>query len=156
MKVGIYAGSFDPFTNGHLYVVRQACNLFDRVVMVISINSQKARRTDQNKMQQAVMDTFKEEGLKNAKAVIYNGLIVDLARQEGASFLIRGLRNGTDYEYEENIAEINHELAGVQTIYFRAGDMSYISSSMVMEIHSYNRDVSEWVPQRVLGAIQKL
>ena len=153
MKTGVYAGSFDPFTNGHLYVAKQACELFDKVVTAICVNSNKTRRVDQEKMRQAVTETFKAEGLTNAQAVIYSGLVVDLAKEAGAQFLIRGLRNGTDYEYEENIADINHELTGIKTIYFRAGETSYISSAMVMEVLKYNGDIAKWVPESVLKAI---
>ena len=82
-----------------------------------------------------------------------DGLTVDLAKEKNAKFLVRGLRNGTDYEYEENLAIVNSKIAGVETIYFRAGETAHISSSVVMELYNYGKDITKWVPKEVLEVL---
>ena len=154
MKNAIYAGSFDPFTNGHLYVLCQAAKIFDKVYVAISTNPNKKRRIDRNIMKEAMEKVLKNRGITNAEVVELDGLVVDLAKEKQADFLIRGLRNGTDYEYEENMAIINSKISGVETIYFRAGKTSHISSSAVMELLQYGRDVSKWVPEEILEKLR--
>lgn len=146
----IYAGSFDPFTIGHLHVLKQACSVFDKVYVAIAVNSQKKRRIDKNIMKDAITKVIKNNNLDNAEVVIFEGLTVDLAKEKKAKFLVRGLRNGTDYEYEENLAVVNSKIAGIETIYFRAGKTAHISSSVVMELHSYGKDITKWVPTEIL------
>ena len=146
----IYAGSFDPFTNGHLHVLKQACQVFDKVYVAIAINSSKKRRIDKEIMKAAICKVIKNNKLDNAEVIIFDGLTVDLAKEKDAKFLIRGLRNGTDYEYEENLAVVNSKISGIETIYFRAGKTAHISSSIVMELHRYGKDISKWVPTEIL------
>ena len=149
MKIGLYTGSFDPFTNGHLHVIRRSLGLFDEVVVGIGVNPRKARRFDTAKMQRAIEQVLAREGLDRVRVISYTGLTVDAAERCGASCLIRGIRNGMDYEYEENLASINEEISGLDTIYIRAGSMGNISSSMVMELSSNGRDVSNYLPEEV-------
>ena len=146
----VYAGSFDPFTEGHLHVLKQACSLFDKVYVAIAVNSEKNRRVDKEVMKEAISRVIKSNGLDNAEVVIFNGLTVDFAKEKDAKFLVRGLRNGTDYEYEENLAVVNSKISGIETIYFRAGKTAHISSSIVMELHQYGKDIKKWVPEEVL------
>ena len=146
----IYAGSFDPFTIGHLHVLKQACAVFDKVYVAIAVNSQKKRRIDKNVMKDAITKVIESNNLDNAEVVIFEGLTVDLAKEKKAKFLVRGLRNGTDYEYEENLAVVNSKIAGIETIYFRAGKTAHISSSVVMELYSYGKDITKWVPTEIL------
>lgn len=147
--IGFYAGSFDPFTNGHLQIVKKAAKCFDKVIVGIGYNSDKSERIDKNKMKIAVEETIKEIGLNNVEVVLYEGLTVEKAREMNSDILIRGLRNGTDYEYEENISEINDKLAGMDTCYFRAGDLGYLSSSVVMELYNHNKEIDNFVPKAV-------
>ena len=148
-EIGFYAGSFDPFTEGHLHVVKQAARLFDKVVIGIGINSKKHRRYNQEKMKGAIEKVLIREKLKNVSVMFYTGLTVDAAQSKNATFLVRGIRNGIDYDFEENISSINEEVSGLDTVYIRAGNMGNISSSMVMELFNY-RDVSKYVPAEVL------
>lgn len=148
--IAIYPGSFDPFTNGHLHVLRQASEVFDKVYVAIAVNSAKQRRTDKEEMKKAMEEVIKNSQLNNVEVAIFEGLTVDLAKEKGARYLVRGLRNGTDYEYEENLAIVNSKIAGVETIYFRAGKTSHISSSIVMELHRYSKDITKWVPEEIL------
>lgn len=154
MKIGFYAGSFDPFTNGHLHVVKKSSELFDKVIIGIGINSNKNRRFDSETMKQAIEKVLTREGLTNVSVITYSKLSVDIANELNASFLIRGIRNGMDYDYEENIALINEELSNLDTIYVRSGKYGAISSSMIVEFLSYGKDVSNLIPKEIYDAIK--
>lgn len=147
--IGFYAGSFDPFTNGHLSIVEKASKCFKKVIVGIAINTEKKVRIDKEKMKVAIEKTIQDLGLDNVEVTLYSGLTVDEAKKYGANILIRGLRNGTDYQYEENIAAVNEKLAGLDTCYFRAGKLGYLSSSLVMELCQNNVDISQFVPKHV-------
>lgn len=150
MKIGFYAGSFDPFTNGHLHVVKAASKLFDKVIIAIGENSLKKRRFDNKKMKEAVEKVIKSKNLTNVEVITYDCFTADIAKEYGTTFLIRGLRNGMDYQYEENISAINEKTSGLDTIYVRAGRHGSTSSSMVMELLEYGKDVSDYVPKEIL------
>lgn len=153
--IGFYAGSFDPFTNGHLAIVKKSAKCFEKVIIGIGYNSEKKPRVDKNKMKQAIEETIKEENLQNVEVVLYQGLTVDKAKELGADILIRGLRNGTDYEYEENISAVNEKIAGIDTCYFRAGDLGYLSSSIVMELYENNKGIEKFVPAPVAKLLKE-
>ena len=133
MNIGFYAGSFDPFTNGHLHVLSKSAQLFDKVILGIGVNPQKSRRFNQDLMKLAIEKVLARENITNVIVVPYSNLSVDVALDYNSTFLIRGIRNGMDYEYEENLASINEELSNLDTIYIRAGKFGNLSSSMVME-----------------------
>lgn len=155
MKVGFYSGSFDPFTNGHLHIVKTASHIFDTVIIGIGINYQKKRRYDINLMKEAIEQTLKTENLNNVKVITYNALTVNIATSYHANFLIRGLRNDTDYAYEENLSQINEDISGLDTIYLRSSGLGFISSSMVAELIAYHKDVSKYLPKDILDNINK-
>ena len=154
MKIGFYAGSFDPFTNGHLHVITKSAMLFDKVIVGIGVNSEKSRRFNKDLMKKAMEQVLINNNLNNVEVILFDGLLVDTAKKYNASFLIRGIRNGMDYEYEENMASINEELSGIDTVYIRAGRLGNISSSMVMELLKYNKDASKYLPKEVLEIIK--
>ena len=154
--IGFYAGSFDPFTNGHLQIVKKSAKCFDKVIIGIGYNAEKKERIDKYKMKIAIEKTIEEENLKNVDVVIYDGLTVDKAKECNANILIRGLRNGTDYEYEENISEVNEKIASMDTCYFRAGDLGYLSSSIVMELYTNNMEIDKYVPKAVAELLKSL
>lgn len=153
--IGFYAGSFDPFTNGHLSIVKKASKCFDKVIVGIGQNTEKTARCDKEKMKKAIEETLKEENIQNAEVIIYEGLTAKKAKEMGAEILIRGLRNGTDYHYEENIAQVNEEFAELDTCYFRAGHLGYLSSSMVMELYYAKEDVERFLPKPVAEILKK-
>ena len=103
MNIGFFAGSFSPFTNGHLHIVKTASKFLDKVIVGIGINQNKLPRFDNNDMKVAIEKTLEKEGLTNVEVIIYTTLSVDAAMEHGASVLIRGLRNSMDYEYEEKL-----------------------------------------------------
>ena len=157
MEIGFYAGSFDPFTEGHLHVVKKAARLFDKVIIGIGVNPKKHRRYDQKIMKEAIEKVLVRENLSNVSVIFYTGLTVDVARKQNATFLVRGIRNGIDYDFEENISSINEEISGLDTMYIRAGNMGNISSSMVMELFDNNyKDLSPYVPIEVWEVMRLL
>ncbi len=153
MTKGFYGGSFDPFTIGHLSVVQRSAQMFDEVVVGIGVNPGKKRRFDVEEMKSAMQQVMNVCNLKNVSIIYYNNLTVDAAKECGATFLIRGLRNGSDYESEENLALINEEISGFDTIYVRAGKLGYVSSSMVMELLKHGKDVSKYLPEEVFKIV---
>ena len=152
---GFYAGSFDPFTNGHLHVIKSAAKLFDRLVIGVGVNPAKTRKYNQSKMALVIKDVLEREGITNTKVVVFTGLGVDAAIEYKCDVLVRGIRNGMDYEYEENLASVNEEVTGVDTIYIRAGQLGSISSSMVRELLKHKKDISKYVPIEVLDFIKE-
>lgn len=149
MIKGFYAGSFDPFTVGHLSVVQRSAKMFDEVVVGIGVNPDKKRRFDVQKMKEAMQQIMNRYNLTNVSIISYDNMTSDAAKDNGATFLIRGLRNGMDYDSEENLALINEEVSGYDTVFVRAGKFGYISSSMVMELLKYGKDVSKYLPEEV-------
>ena len=155
MRVAIYPGSFDPFTNGHLDVVKKASELFDKVSIVVAINKNKSRNYHQDDICKAIENILKENNITNCVVGTWDSLIADLMKQWNVKYLIRGLRNTMDYNYEENIAEVNKLInPNIEYVYFRA-DNSAISSSMVRELNSFGQDVSQYVPSQILDIMKK-
>lgn len=154
-KKAVYPGSFDPFTNGHLDIVKKAAAIFDRVYIVIGINSEKRRAYDCDKMRLAIEDTLALCGITNCAVSVYDGLIAEYTRRNKISYMVRGLRNNMDYNYEENIAEVNKLIdPKLEYIYFRADNVA-VSSSMVKELNHYGLDVSKYLPSPVSALVQK-
>ena len=153
-KTAIYPGSFDPFTNGHLDIVRKACDIFERVWIVIGINAEKRRSFPADRMAEAIVETLTAEGLYNFEVVTWDGLVAEYAKRMGTSYMIRGLRNNMDYNYEENVAAVNKLInPELEYVYFRSNNVA-VSSSMVKELYSYGRDVSAFVPAQVLPLLK--
>jgi len=145
----VYPGSFDPFTNGHLDIVKKAAAIFDEVYVVIGVNAQKKRSIESAKMHKAIEQTMQEQKLTNVRVAVYEGLVAQYAKANGIKYMIRGLRNNLDYNYEENIAEVNKLInPEMEYVYFRAENVA-VSSSMVKELHGYGQDVSVYLPKPV-------
>ena len=154
LKKAIYPGSFDPFTNGHLDIVKKAAAIFDEVYIVIGINSQKRRTFDSDRMIAAIEAAVREAGITNAYVTAYEGLVAAYAKDHSLKYMIRGLRNNMDYNYEENIAEVNKLInPEMEYVYFRAENVA-VSSSMVKELHMYGQDVSAYLPKAVFAILE--
>ncbi len=154
MKHAAYPGSFDPFTNGHLDIVLEASKLFDKVTVIISTNVKKKKVFEQREMLKAIQKTVQKQGLNNVEVIESNLLTADICQQINANYLVRGLRNATDYAYEEDIAKINKELNPVLTTVYLRAIHDIVSSSLVRELMSYGRDVSKYVPSDVLAVMK--
>ncbi len=156
MKIGFYAGSFDPFTNGHLHVLKKSLQLFDSVIIGIGTNPEKTRRFNKEIMKEAIQKLMIKQNFPNVSIITYDGHCVDAAKKHNATFLVRGIRNGMDYEEEENLSAINEEISKLDTIYIRAGKLGTISSSMVMSLLQNGKDVSSYLPDEILKVITQL
>ena len=154
-NIAIYPGSFDPFTNGHLDIVLKSAKLFDQVHIVIGVNAEKKRSYDANLMKRAIEKTLQKQGITNCDVCVHDGLIAQYTADNKIGYMIRGLRNNLDYNYEENIAEINKLIdPKLEYVYFRAENVA-VSSSMVKELNSYGHDVSKFVPEAVWNVIHE-
>ena len=145
----VYPGSFDPFTNGHMDIVRKAAALFEQVTLVIGVNAKKRREFDPEGMRQAMITALADAGITNCTVCVHDGLLAEFAHENGIRYMIRGLRNNMDYNYEENIAEVNKLInPDMEYVYFRAENVA-VSSSMVKELHSFGMDVSPYLPKPI-------
>lgn len=153
MKIGIYPGSFDPITLGHLDIIRRASDLVDQLIIgVLNNNSKKPAFSVEERV--AMIQKVTKD-IPNVTVESFTGLTVDFAKQKDARILVRGLRAVTDFEYELQIAQLNHKLhPGLDTIFLTTSvEYSYLSSSAVREIGSYGGDISGFVPKEVLKDI---
>lgn len=146
MKRAIFPGTFDPFTIGHYSVVRRALTFMDEVVIGIGINENKNTYFPTEKRLEMVQQLYADE--PRIKVIAYDCLTIDFAHRVDARFIVRGIRTVKDFEYEETIADINRKLAGIETILlFTEPELSCISSTIVRELLSYNKDISQFIPQ---------
>jgi pantetheine-phosphate adenylyltransferase len=148
-KIALFPGSFDPFTKGHEDVVIRSLKLFDKVIIAIGHNTKKQRYFDLDPMVERMRQTFAD--YPHVEVVVYNELTAGLAKKYGAKFMIRGLRNTTDFEYENSIAQVNKHLYGELETVFLITSQKYsaISSSIIREVHKYGGDVSEFIPYKL-------
>ncbi|MEP2024634.1 MAG: pantetheine-phosphate adenylyltransferase [Reichenbachiella sp.] len=145
-KIALFPGSFDPFTKGHQDIVRRALKLFDEVIVAVGYNSAKSRYFEIDYMVDRIKSAFTPE--ENVSVMVYNELTADLAKKTDASFLIRGLRNTTDFEYENSISQVNRYLNEKLETFFliTSPDYAHISSTIIREVHKYDGDVSPFLP----------
>lgn len=145
-RTAIFAGSFDPFTIGHDSIVRRALPLFDRIVIGVGVNEAKRCMYPAEERVAAIASLYAGEPRIEVKA--YSGLTVDLARQESAGFIIKGVRSVRDFEYEREQADINRIIGGVETLLLYAEPhLAAVSSSMVRELIHFGRSVDEFLPK---------
>lgn len=155
MRKAVFAGTFDPFTKGHLDIVKKASKLFDKVTVVLAFNSTKTRRYNPELMCDVIDEVIESEGLTNVVVGSWDNLIVELLKDWKIIYFIKGLRDVEDYLYEEKIAKINKELyPPIEYVYLRA-DNNFISSSMVKELFDYGADLTPYVPEAVLNFMKK-
>ncbi|HAA11577.1 MAG TPA: pantetheine-phosphate adenylyltransferase [Cytophagales bacterium] len=146
-RVAIFPGSFDPFTKGHEDIVLRSLSLFDEVHVAIGHNSKKNNRYFAVEwMIQKIEETFQD--FPQVHVFTYNELTASLAEKKGAQFMIRGLRNTTDFEYENSIAQVNRKLnPELETVFLiTSPKWAAISSTIIREVHKYQGDVTEFLP----------
>ncbi|MBO7570247.1 MAG: pantetheine-phosphate adenylyltransferase [Bacteroidaceae bacterium] len=145
-KIAVFAGSFDPFTIGHKNIVDRALeSVADGVIIAIGINYEKKYMFSLEERQKAIRKAFENE--PRVRVETYEGLTTDFAKRVGASFLLRGVRSVKDYEFERDMAEVNHRLTGIETVLlFTDARYACVSSSIVRELISYHQDVKKFLP----------
>lgn len=158
MTTAIYPGSFDPLTNGHMDVLQQALNIADRVIVAIGIHPGKVPLfsfEERRALIEASLASALPSASDRVSVTSFDTLVVDAARSNGASLLIRGLRDGTDLDYEMQMAGMNSRMApDVQTVFLPAGTLSRpITATLVRQIAAMGGDVSPFVPAEVLSAL---
>ena len=146
MKTAIFPGSFDPITLGHKDIIEKSLNIFDSVIIGIGQNSEKKYMFSAERRKQFVEDTFKS--INNIEVKIYDELTVDFCKKNNADFIIRGLRNVSDFEFEKNIALTNRKLGGIETVFLlTSAKNSFISSGIVRDLIKNNGDYSLFIPE---------
>ncbi len=150
MKIALFPGSFDPVTKAHVDIVKRSVGLFDKVYIGIGDNSSKKGLLGIEKREQMLRAVFDTE--PKIHIVAYDGLTVDFCKSIGATFMIRGIRTVSDFEYEKAIAQMNHSLApDIESIFIVSKPgYSSISSTIVREILRYNGDVSQFIPKEAI------
>ena len=155
-RIGIFAGSFDPLTNGHLDLIERASKLFDHLIVLIAVNTAKQTVFSIEERKELILANT--DHLVNVSTdYIKDGLIATYYQKVGATSLVRGVRSAQDFEYEANIATVNKtQLDGLETILLLANEKyRYLSSSLIKEIAYFKGDISQMVPSNVAKALDK-
>ncbi len=148
MKRALFPGSFDPLTLGHYDIIKRGVTLFDEVVVAIGINADKKYMFSLEQRQQFIEDAFADE--PKIKVVTYEGMTVDFCKKIDVEFILRGLRNPADFEFEKAIAHTNRDLAPIETVFLlTSAKTSYISSSIVRDVIRNHGDYTKLVPKSV-------
>lgn len=148
-RIAVFVGSFDPITRGHEEIVMRALPLFDQIIVAIGINTGKQCLFPIDKRLEFVKTTF----ANSSKIIVktYDGLTIDFCKENNAKFILRGLRNAIDFEYEKNIAITNNDLSpDIETIFMiSAPEYSHINASIIRELIKMETDVSKYLPQNI-------
>lgn len=144
MKIAIFTGSFDPFTIGHKDVVDRALSIFDKVVIAFGVNLQKEPFMPIEERMERVKRVY--AGDERVEVTSYQGLTIDLAKRYNTHYIIKGVRNAIDFEYERNMADINKRLGGLETVLLFANDeKAHVSSSLVRELVRFGKPADEYI-----------
>ena len=148
MRRAIFPGSFDPITLGHYDIIKRGVHLFDEIIVAIGINSEKKYMFSLELRKQFIEEAFKNQ--PKVKVLTYKGMTVDFCKEIDAKFILRGLRNPADFEFEKAIAHTNRKLSKIETVFLlTAANTSYISSSIVRDVIRNNGNYSILVPDSV-------
>lgn len=146
-RTALFTGTFDPFTVGHASVVRRALPLFDRLVIAVAVSERKHTQEQIAERVAAIEALYADEPRLSVKP--YADLTIDMARREGARFIVRGVRDVKDFEYERQQADINRRLSGVETVLlFTEPELQSVSSTLVRELRFFGHDVSPFIPKK--------
>jgi len=148
MRKAIFPGSFDPITLGHYDIIKRSIPLFDEIVIAIGVNAEKKYMFTLEERLRFIEEAFKDD--KSVSVVTYEGLTIDLCKKLKANFILRGLRNPADFEFEKAIAHTNRKLSKIETVFLlTAANTSYISSSIVRDVLRNGGDYTVLVPDSV-------
>ncbi len=148
MKRAVFPGSFDPITLGHVDIIKRAIPLFDEIIIAIGVNAKKKYMFSIEERKKFIENAFFGDDKISVKT--YTGLTVDYCKKIDADFILRGLRNPADFEFEKAIAQTNRKLSGIETVFLlTSADTSFISSSIVRDIMRNGGDASELIPNSV-------
>lgn len=156
MRKALYPGSFDPITNGHLDVLQRAATLFDELIVAVARENQKVSLFSVEERAGLIEEMLRELNLKNVRVMLFEGLLVDFARAQGAAAVVRGLRAVSDFEFEFQMALMNRKLdPRLETLFLMPREeLTYISSRIVKEIARLGGNVELFVPPRVAAALK--
>jgi pantetheine-phosphate adenylyltransferase len=157
MSRAIYPGSFDPITYGHIDIVQRAKKIFDELIIAVVTNPAKETLFTLEERRRLCEEALKEADISGISVITWEGLVVECAQHYGAQAIVRGLRAGSDFEREFQMALTNRDLNGeIESVFFMtSGEYSFLSSSIVKEIKSYGGDVSHFVPPCVERALER-
>jgi pantetheine-phosphate adenylyltransferase len=148
MKTAVFPGSFDPITLGHYDIIKRGISLFDKVIVAIGVNAEKKYMFTLEERLHFIRESFKDE--PKVEVITYEGLTIDLCKKVGAKFILRGLRNPADFEFEKAIAHTNRQLSKIETVFLlTAAKTSFISSSIVRDVLRNGGDYTILVPDAV-------
>lgn len=155
MKTALYAGTFDPFTNGHLDIVQRAQHLFDKLTLVVAVSPTKKPTLTQERRVELLKELFSSN--PKIEVVSWGGLIVEYARVHNVGYIVRGLRPTGDFETEFQMAAMNRKLnEKLDTVFLTTSDkLYYVSSSLVKEVWQHGGDISPFVPPLILAEMKK-
>jgi len=149
MRRAIFPGSFDPITLGHVDIINRALPLFDEIIIAIGVNSDKKYMFSLEERVNFIKENYKDE--PKIKVTTYSGLTTDYCLKMDVDFILRGLRNPADFEFEKAIAQTNRKLSNIETVFLlTSADTAFISSSIVRDVYRHNGDISGFVPKSVL------
>ncbi len=148
MKRAVFPGSFDPITLGHYDIIERGLTLFDEVILAIGVNSTKKYMFSLEQRKQFLEESFKSE--PRIRVMTYKGLTIEFCKEQEAEYILRGLRNPADFEFEKAIAHTNRKLSGIETVFLlTSSGKSYISSSIVRDVIRHGGDYTSLVPDAV-------
>ena len=158
-KIGVYPGTFDPMTNGHLNIIKRSLKIVDQLIIGVADNQNKTSLFSIDERKDIIANDLKSENIDNNKISIFSvqGLLTEFAKAHNASCIIRGLRAVSDFEYEFQMTGMNYQLSpDIETVFLMSSDNnSFISSNLVKEVHKLGGDVSKFVSKNTINILNR-